>query len=133
MTGVPPRMPYVAIEAATSEPLASLRTQITTLRGRILNLHRVLANCPPALKAFMTMSKHVRDESVLEPRIRELAIVAVARCVEDAYELHHHEPFARALGVNGVAVGRPSQLAPIGELFAGRARGRRSRLGSYAA
>ena len=94
-----PRIPYILLEEADQEPLATLRSQITGLRGRVLNLHRALANCPPALQAFMTTSEHVRDQSTLPPLLRELAIVTVAHCLDDGYELHQHEPIARTLGV----------------------------------
>jgi alkylhydroperoxidase family enzyme len=47
----------------------------------------------------MVVSEHVRDQSTLPPFLRELAIVTVAHCVDDRYELHQHEPIARTLGV----------------------------------
>lgn len=96
------------LDEADQEPLATLRSTITGLRGRVLNLHRALANCPPALQAFMAVSEHVRDQSTLPPSLRELAIVTVAYCVDDRYELHHHEPIARALGVTD------TQLSDLG-------------------
>jgi 4-carboxymuconolactone decarboxylase len=94
-----PRVPYVQIEDARAGDLASLNREIVLLRGRILRLHRVLANNPPALKAFMSMSRYVRDESTLSDDLRELAILAVAHALDDKYELHQHEPIARGLGI----------------------------------
>lgn len=48
----------------------------------------------------MTVSEHVRDQSLLPPLLREFAILAVARSLNNEYEIHHHEPIARALGAS---------------------------------
>jgi alkylhydroperoxidase family enzyme len=85
-----------------SETLTSLNLEIRRLRGRILNLHRILANNEDALRAFMAMSRYVRDESSLPGSLRELAIVTVAHALNDEYELHQHRPIARELGITEV-------------------------------
>ena len=72
---------------------------ISALRGRVLNLHRVLAHNPDALRSFMIMSRHVRDDSRLAPKLREVAIVTIAKVLGNSYELGHHVPIARSLGV----------------------------------
>jgi AhpD family alkylhydroperoxidase len=97
-----PRVPYVQIENAESGDLASLNREIVRLRGRILSLHRVLANSPPALRAFMAMSQYVRDDSSLPDSLRELAILTVAHALRNEYELHQHSPIARRLGITEV-------------------------------
>src|SRR5262245_41068934 len=98
----------VPIEHA--EELADLNRQITGLRGRVLNLHRVLANSPSALRAFMVMSEQVRDRSSLDPWLRGSAVVTVASCLANDYELHHHEPLAVAAGVLLTAFGLDSAI-----------------------
>lgn len=97
-----PRVPYIQIENAKSGDLASLNREIGRLRGRILNLHRVLANNPPALHAFMGMSRYVRDDSSLPDSLRELAVLTVAHALKSEYELHQHSPIARRLGITEV-------------------------------
>lgn len=96
------RIPYIQIEDAREGELASLNQEIVRLRGRILSLHRVLANHPPALRAFMTMSRYVRDESTLPDHLRELAVLTVASVLDDKYELQQHVPIARRLGITEV-------------------------------
>ncbi len=90
------RVPYVE---ATDDTLHALYAEIAGLRGRVLNLYRALANQPAALRAFMVMSRHVRDDSTLAPRLRELAILATAYALNVPYEIYHHVPAARRAGV----------------------------------
>ena len=79
--------------------LADLYREIATLRGSVTNLHRALANQPAALRAFMGMSRYIRDESSLDPGLRELAILATAFALDVEYEKFHHFPAARRAGV----------------------------------
>jgi len=72
---------------------------IRAFRGNILNLYRVLANQPLALRAFMTMSRYVRDESTLPPHVRELAILVTAYTLDVDYEKVHHLAAARRAGI----------------------------------
>jgi alkylhydroperoxidase family enzyme len=74
---------------------------IVTLRGRLLNIHRLLANNPPALSAFMGMSEYVRDRSSLPVDLRELAILTTSVALDVEYEWFHHAPLARQAGVRG--------------------------------
>src|SRR5262245_57202191 len=91
------RVPYVD---EPSGELVALYADIAGLRGSVLNLHRVLANQPAALRAFMVLSRHVRDEALLPARLRELAILATAYALDVPYEQFHHVPIARRLGVS---------------------------------
>ena len=102
-----PDIPYAPIDDSDDPELAGLREEISGLRGRLLNLHRALANCPPALRSFMVMSRFVRDECSLPGPLRELVILAVARTLHSAYEIAIHEPIAIGLGV------RPEQLTDL--------------------
>ena len=95
------RVPYVSDAAAGEIPaLPSLYASIADLRGSVLNLHRALANQPAALRAFMGMSRYVRDESSLDPALRELAILATGYGLDVPYEQYHHLPVARRVGVS---------------------------------
>ena len=102
-----PEIPYAPIDDSNDPELAGLRREISGLRGRLLNLHRALANCPPALRSFMVMSRFVRDESSLPGPLRELVILAVARTLHSGYEIAIHEPIAIGVGV------RPEQLTDL--------------------
>ncbi|HLZ09805.1 MAG TPA: carboxymuconolactone decarboxylase family protein [Chloroflexota bacterium] len=95
------RVPYVSDAAASVIPdLPALFAEIAGLRGSVLNLYRALANQPPALRAFMGMSHYVRDNSSLDPALRELAILATGHSLNVPYEKYHHLPLARRAGVS---------------------------------
>jgi alkylhydroperoxidase family enzyme len=100
------RLPYVEpTQAAGGTDLTELYAHITGLRGSVLNLYRALASQPSALEAFMGMSRYVRDESQLDPQLRELAILATGYALDVEYEKHHHVPAARRSGVSEEKIG----------------------------
>jgi len=95
------RLPYVSdADAATQPELARLYEEVAGLRGSVHNLHRIIANQPNALRAFMVMSRYVRNDAALDPRLRELAVLATANALNVEYEKHHHVPAARKAGVS---------------------------------
>jgi 4-carboxymuconolactone decarboxylase len=79
--------------------VAAVYAEIHALGRPVLNLYRVLANQPPALRAFLGMSRYVRDESSLPAGLRELAILATAYALGVEYEQVHHVAAARGAGV----------------------------------
>lgn len=64
-----------------------------------LNLYRILANQPRALRAFLGMSRYIRDENPLPARLRELVILTTAFALGARYEQVHHLESARRAGV----------------------------------
>jgi alkylhydroperoxidase family enzyme len=92
------RVPYV--EPSESPAIAELYSGITGLRGSVLNLYKAVANQPPALEAFMHMSRYVRDDSSLPPHLRELAILATAYALDVEYEKYHHVRAGRQAGIS---------------------------------
>jgi AhpD family alkylhydroperoxidase len=101
------RLPYV--EAEQSPAAGELYGQIERMGRPVLNLYRELANQPPALAAFLEMSRYVRSESSLDPGLRELAILATAHALGQEYEVLHHTEAARRAGVpaNKIAATAP--------------------------
>ena len=94
------RVPYVTVADHDSDgALAALYQEIADLRGAVHHLHGALANQPPALRAFMGMSRYVRDDAALPPRLRELAVLATAYALDVEYEKFHHRTAARRAGV----------------------------------
>ena len=77
-----------------------LFAEIEAMGRSVLNLYRVLANQPPALEAFLGMSRYVRSASSLDPGLRELAILATAHELGQVYEVAHHTEAARLAGVS---------------------------------
>lgn len=76
------RVPYVA-----DDPIFA---RIEAMGRPVLNLYRALANQPPALEAFLSMSRYVRGGSSLDPVLREAVILATAQELGSAYEVAHH-------------------------------------------
>ena len=76
------RVPYVA-----DDPVFA---RIEAMGRPVLNLYRVLANQPPALETFLSMSRYVRGGSSLDPALREAVILATAQELGSAYEVAHH-------------------------------------------
>ena len=94
------RVPYVdAIEGVSPPDLVALYRDIAGLRGSVLNLNRALGNQPAALRAFMAMSRYIRDDAELPANLRELAVLVVGYTLDAAYEIYHHVPAARRAGV----------------------------------
>jgi 4-carboxymuconolactone decarboxylase len=92
------RLPYVS--NGDSADADELFAEIERMGRPVLNLYRVLATQPPALGAFLGMSRYVRSESSLEPGLRELMILATAVELDQPYEMAHHMDAARRIGVS---------------------------------
>lgn len=94
------RVPYVdAIDGVSPPDLVALYADIAGLRGSVVNLNRALANQPAALRAFMGMSRYIRNDAELPDRLRELAVVATGYALDAEYEKYHHIRIARQVGV----------------------------------
>jgi len=103
------RLPYVEEPRAPkrgSEPaVAAVYAEVRSLGRPLLNLYRVLANQPEALRAFLRMSRYIRDQSALAPPLRELTILATAFALGARYEQVHHLAAARRAGVSEAKLG----------------------------
>jgi AhpD family alkylhydroperoxidase len=89
-----PRIPWPDEDTLTE-------TARKILAGSPLNVVRIGAHASPALfEAQGRLSYAISDPEVLDPRIREVAILRVAQLSNSAYELHHHRPLARAAGLS---------------------------------
>ncbi len=84
----------------------------------VLNLYRALANQPPALAAFLEMSRYVRSGSSLDPGLRELAILATAHELGQDYEVAHHTQAAALVGVDSAKVAAVTPGGPLDALTA---------------
>lgn len=93
------RLEYVMEVPGSSSDAQRVYDEIIALRGGVVNLYRILANQPPALRAFMGMSRYVRENSSLPPQLRELAILVTAETLHVEYERVHHLVAARKAGV----------------------------------
>lgn len=68
--------------------------------ARIINLYRTLANNPRILRDFVRLGSSLLAKTELSPRLRELAILRVARLTGSEYEWVQHYPVALEAGVS---------------------------------
>jgi alkylhydroperoxidase family enzyme len=100
------RVPYFHEQAGESE--SELVARIRARRGgTLLNLDRMLLNSPPFASGWNAHLGAVRTQLNLSPRLRELAICAVAVLNGADYEFEHHAPELLRAG------GNPGQLKAL--------------------
>ncbi|HVW70031.1 MAG TPA: carboxymuconolactone decarboxylase family protein, partial [Steroidobacteraceae bacterium] len=92
-----------------SELVAGIRAR---RGGKLLNLDRVLLNSPPFARGWNAHLGAVRQDLALEPKLRELAVCAVAVLNGAEYEFEQHEPEWRGAGATEAQVIALRQLAP---------------------
>jgi 4-carboxymuconolactone decarboxylase len=64
-----------------------------------LNVMRMFAGAPASLRPMADLGRAILLEAELDPRLRELAILAVGRACGSTYEQTQHENLSRALGI----------------------------------
>ncbi|MBI2799664.1 MAG: carboxymuconolactone decarboxylase family protein [Gammaproteobacteria bacterium] len=105
-------IPYQPV--ALAEP-ADLVAAIRQRRGgELLNLDRMLLHSPPFARGWNAFLGAVRSELNLVPKLRELAICAVAVVNRADYEFNQHAPlFVRAGGTDAQlqALRTPTEVA----------------------
>jgi alkylhydroperoxidase family enzyme len=87
-------------DAPSDAELKTIYRDITGLRGTVLNLYKAMGHQPAALRAYMVLSRYIRNDAELPARLRELAIVRTGQVLDVPYELFHHVPAARQAGVS---------------------------------
>lgn len=73
-------------------------------RGYVPNLYRVAAHAPHFLPAFVDMVATARAESALPSRLKELAVLEVARLTASETMWASHLPIARAAGLSAATI-----------------------------
>lgn len=93
-------------------------------RGRVhghpINLYRLLANSPDGLDCFAEIGQWIRYRSVLDPREREIVILAVGYFAKCRYEWSHHVKIGFDFGlsaddIRGVMSAARGEPSPLGE------------------
>jgi 4-carboxymuconolactone decarboxylase len=69
-----------------------------------LNVFRMVANAESAYRPWLRYSGALLTALELDPLLRELAILQVARVMDSPYEWAQHDPIARAVGASGAQV-----------------------------
>lgn len=86
------RIPYLS--------KADLKPEDEALLAREINLNRALVNSPGAARAFGRLGGFIRNESTLDSRLREMAILQVGYLARSRYEYSHHIKIGRDFGVS---------------------------------
>jgi alkylhydroperoxidase family enzyme len=105
-----PRIPY---RNEDDPAIAGLVDSIKARRkGKLINLDRMLLHSPPFAQGWNALLGAVRRDLELSPRVRELAICAVARLNDAPYEWYQHAPELLAAG------GQQLQLEALDDIVA---------------
>ena len=85
------RIPYLDAEDLPDDQRALL--------DRPANLFRAVVDSPGALRNLFRLGGWIREQSTLDPRLRELAILQVGYVTATAYEWSHHLKIGLSAGV----------------------------------
>jgi alkylhydroperoxidase family enzyme len=102
-----------------------------------LNIRRALSNSPNAAGKNTALAMYIRNESRLDPRLREMAILQVGYTSRCVYEYAHHIELARKFGVSdddiravaADSAGKPTTLDPLAKAVLSAAREMTDKLG----
>ena len=107
------RLPYL-------EP-NELAPEDRELLDRNLNLYKILAHSPAGARSFAAPAMYVRHQSLLDPRLRELAIIQIGYQSRIRYEYAHHIEIGRDVGLSdddiraiaADSAGKPTHLGSV--------------------
>ena len=68
--------------------------------ARVINLYRVLAHNSDVLRNFLRLGNSLLAKTELSPRLREMAILRIARLTGSEYEWSQHYPIALETGIS---------------------------------
>jgi len=94
------RLPMPAREAMTREQRAAADALIAGPRKGVYGPFLPLLRSPELLDRVAKVGEYLRFDSVLDPRIRELATCAVARHLTNQFEWLMHAPLAAKAGLS---------------------------------
>src|SRR5262245_17471999 len=63
------------------------------------HIHRTVAHAPNLLRRFVGLADELRNQTALDPKLRELALMTVGRLTGAEYEFVHHWNIALRVGV----------------------------------
>jgi alkylhydroperoxidase family enzyme len=97
-----PTIPYLPADVA--EPAALVAAVRARRGGPLLNLDRILLHSPVFTEGWGAFMGRLRTATSISPRLRELAICAVAVESQAGYELYQHLPELVAAGGSAAEV-----------------------------
>jgi AhpD family alkylhydroperoxidase len=93
------RVPYLSPEDATPDTAGVWQRLEAERKLPTANIFRALANAPALLDASLSYANALRNETELDPKLRELAILTVGHAAQAEYEIAHHQAHAVRAGV----------------------------------
>ena len=93
------RIQLVQKEQASPEA-KEIYNKIEKNGAKIINLYKVLAHSPAVLHNFLRLGNTLLSRTELSPKLRELAILRVARLTGSEYEWAQHYPLAVETGLS---------------------------------
>ncbi len=93
------RLPYV--DAASASP--EVRETLAALPAD-LNIFKLLAHAETNFRPLLTLGASILSQQKLDGRLRELAILRVARLSHAEYEWVQHVPIAKAVGASDAEI-----------------------------
>lgn len=102
------RVPLLSKEQAPPEA-RDVFERVEARGARVMNVYRALANSRAAILPFMRLGNTLLERCHLDHRLRELAILRVARLTGSQYEWAQHVALAREAGIT------PEQMESIRE------------------
>jgi 4-carboxymuconolactone decarboxylase len=94
-----PATPLLPLVDQPDDPLVREKFAKLASGSGILNLHRMMAHAPPAMKASGDMAIALRNDTILPRSLAELAILRTAQVVDCDYVWRRHLSLAREAGV----------------------------------
>ena len=108
------KLPYVTRNELPKDK-RHVYDRIAETRGSVDHIFRLLLNSPDAAEVATSVGEYIRYRSPLDPAIREISILSVARELDCEYEWAQHEPIARRDGVSDSTIESiRSGRAPMG-------------------
>ena len=83
-----------------SPEVGQLFQRIEDNGARVLNLYRAVANSPQVTRDLIKLGNSLISKTELSPKLRELAIMRIARLYDCGYEWAQHKPVALEYGVS---------------------------------
>lgn len=116
------RLPYLEMK--------DLKPEDQDLLKRPITLFKCMTHSPNAARAFQGLGYFIRQKSRLDPRLREIAILAVGWITRAPYEWSHHVKIGQEFGVTEGDIkgliaeldGKPNALEPVAKLVIKAAR-----------
>lgn len=94
------RLPYLNREDLPEADREIFDRLVEERRQPVGNIFRTLAYTPNLLRRFLALGGELRNGTVLDPKLRELALMTVGCLTNAEYEFTHHWNIARRVGVS---------------------------------